>query len=90
MPVVDVGVDTTGELGMAPGESASVAGMTLLFHCRPSTGRYVFTFSPIHDKKAPLIPVVPGSGVPLFGSYTSKAILCSWETGSPHTSPGVQ
>jgi len=84
---MDTGVDTTGELGSI-GDVDPPGGDT--FQCRPSTGRYVFTFSPIHDKKAPVTPGVPGSGPPLEESYTSNATLCNCETGSPQTSPGVQ
>lgn len=71
---LDTGVVTMGELGRG-GEFDS--GFNELFHCLPSMGRYVFTFSPMQDKKAPVGPGVPGSGMPLLPSYTSNAILCS-------------
>ena len=58
-------VGEMGELGSA-GEFAPVPWA--VFHCLPSIGRYVLTFSPMHDKKAPVIPGVPSSGRPLLGS----------------------
>jgi len=74
VPEADTGVLTTGEPGRG-GEFES--GFNEVFHCLPSIGRYVFTFSPMQDKKAPVGPGVPGSGMPLLPSYTSNAILCN-------------
>ena len=67
MPLLDVGVVAMGEPGMASGESDSRDGGGLR-HWRPSSGRNVFTFSPWHERKAPVRPVVPVSGAPFEGS----------------------
>jgi hypothetical protein len=80
------GADDSGDPGMV-GEFEPAAAP---FHCRPSMGRYVLTFSPMHERNAPDVPGVPGSGIARAPSYTSNAILCSCETGSPQTSAGAQ
>jgi len=50
MKMVDTGVVTTGE----PGRGASLIQHSRAVPLLPSMGRYVLTFSPMHDKKAPV------------------------------------
>jgi len=88
-PKLDRGVEGTGEGGIV-GESDPLEAARGRVHCRASVGLKVLTFSPMQLRKDPVAPVVPGCGAALEVSYTSKAILCNWETGSPHTSPGAQ
>lgn len=90
MAVALLGVEMRGESGRLGGwEPGELPGG--LVHDRPSTGRYVLTFSPMHDRKDPVFPGDPdGGATDLAASYTSNAILCSCDTGSPQTSPGGQ
>jgi hypothetical protein len=55
----DAVVDTIGD----PGSGDPFSGLVLvIFHCLPSIGLYVFTFSPMQLRNAPVRPGVPGSG----------------------------